>query len=251
MELMNQQQSEKRSRRAPENVETSSTARFMGKVFLYMFIGLLISAIFAGGTAALLLYVLEPQFGEQGDWVYIWTMIGSAFGLLIVAIWANFGVFRHKTRLIYVPFILYSVFLGILCSSFVIFINIYDIAIAFGITCLCFATMGLVGFFSKASMKPFILVVIAVSIGLLLLTIVNCFLYFTNYVAWEWIDAIVTYGFFGVIMLITMIDMHNIRKIAEKGEQSRNLVLYCAFTLYVDFVWILIKVLSIMARSRN
>ena len=42
------------------------------------------------------------------------------------------------------------------------------------------------------------------------------------------------------IPILTNMD---IKKITERGEMSTNLELYCAFTLYVDFIYILIRVI--------
>ena len=54
---------------------------------------------------------------------------------------------------------------------------------------------------------------------------------------------IVSFALFAAMMFITIFDIWNIKKICEKGEMSTNLELYCAFTLYVDFIYILIRVL--------
>ena len=53
------------------------------------------------------------------------------------------------------------------------------------------------------------------------------------------------------MLFITAFDFYRVKKIASKGEQSNDLALYCAFNLYVDFIYILIRILSILARSKK
>ena len=43
----------------------------------------------------------------------------------------------------------------------------------------------------------------------------------------------------------------NMKRIAESGAATPNLALYCAFNLYVDFIYILIRVLSFFMRNRR
>ena len=54
---------------------------------------------------------------------------------------------------------------------------------------------------------------------------------------------IVSFAVFAAVMFITIFDIWNIKKICERGAMSNNLALYCAFTLYVDFIYLLIRVL--------
>jgi len=48
-------------------------------------------------------------------------------------------------------------------------------------------------------------------------------------------------------MLITIFDVWRVKKIAQRGEQTNNVALFCAFNLYVDFIYIFIRVLSFVA----
>ena len=59
-----------------------------------------------------------------------------------------------------------------------------------------------------------------------------------------WIISLLT---FAAIMFVTIWDMWRIKQIAQTGEMSDNLVLYCAFTLYVDFIYLFLRVLRIVS----
>ena len=54
---------------------------------------------------------------------------------------------------------------------------------------------------------------------------------------------IVNFALFGAMMLITIVDMVRIKNIANSGGMNDNLSLYCAFTLYNDFIYIFVRVL--------
>lgn len=54
---------------------------------------------------------------------------------------------------------------------------------------------------------------------------------------------VISFAIFAAMMFITIFDIWNIKKITERGEMSTNLELYCAFTLYVDFIYILIRII--------
>ena len=55
---------------------------------------------------------------------------------------------------------------------------------------------------------------------------------------------IISLAFFALILLITAWDMRNIKHIAERGEANgNNVVLYCAYIIYTDFISILLRVI--------
>ena len=58
-----------------------------------------------------------------------------------------------------------------------------------------------------------------------------------------------------ISLIVAAIDAYNIKKILSQGEGNDNLVLYCAFTMYSDFIMIFIRVLYLLiiftSRNRN
>ena len=108
---------------------------------------------------------------------------------------------------------------------------------AFGITAGIFLLMTLIAVLTKGNLHPLLMVGIGLMIGAGVLSLVN-WLIGSDTIMW-----IVTFAMFAAIMFITMFDIWNIKKICERGAMNTNLALYCAFTLYVDFIYILIRVL--------
>ena len=58
-----------------------------------------------------------------------------------------------------------------------------------------------------------------------------------------WIVSLAT---FAAVMLITIWDMARIKAIAQQGEMTKNISLYCAFVLYNDFIYIFLRILRIV-----
>ena len=220
--------------------KTSSGILSFAKVFLYMFMFLAISAAVAFGIPYIL--VIAARNGATIDVIantYYGLMIASGISLFILMIIINFVFLRGKHSVI-VPAIIYAVMMGVLLSSFVILLSDgmwWILGMAFGITAGIFLLMTLIAVLTKGNLHPLLMVGIGLLIGAGVLSLVN-WLIGSDTIMW-----IVTFAMFAAIMFITMFDIWNIKKICERGQMNNNLSLYCAFTLFVDFIYILIRVL--------
>ena len=219
--------------------KTSKGILSFAKVFLYMFMFLAISAAVAFAIPYIL--VLAARNGAPIEVVanaYYGLMIASAISIFILMIVINFVFLRGKHSVL-IPAIIYAMLMGVLLSSFVIFLDgqWWVLGMAFGITAGIFLLMTLIAVLSKGSLHPLLYVGIGLMVGTGILSLVN-WLIGSDTIMW-----IVTFAMFAAIMFITMFDIWNIKNICERGQMNDNLSLYCAFTLYVDFIYILIKVL--------
>ncbi len=217
--------------------KTSSGTLSFAKVFFYMFIGLAITIAVAFGVGAAVYYALVNNPDKQlVANVYYGIMIGSAIVLIIMMLVIQFVTLRGKHS-IAVPAIIYCVLMGVLLSSFTILIDWRILGLAFGITCGIFLVMTLIAVLTKGNLSPLLMIGMGLIFGGVILGIVNWLIQSTT-IMW-----IVSFALFAAVMFITMFDIWNIKKICERGAMSNNLALYCAFTLYVDFVYILIRII--------
>ena len=110
-----------------------------------------------------------------------------------------------------------------------------------------FALMGLAGILLGRRARIIGLIGISFLIGAALFGLAN-WIWFMIFGAIDWmfmiVSAISTIG----VLLITVWDVARIKVIAENGTGSNNLALYCSFTLYVDFIYIFMRVLSLIIR---
>lgn len=207
------------------------------KVFLYMFMYLLIT----GGVAFGLGYVISTSYVNSGysdtvPTLYLGLIIGSAVALFILVLIINFVFIRGKHSVL-VPSIIYAVLVGVLLSTFTIFVDWVLIGMAFAITAGVFGLMSLIAFLTKGSMAPLLMLAFGLFIGGAILGLVN-FLIRSEMIAW-----VVSFVIFAAVMFVAMFDIWRIKKIAEQGEMSKNLSYYCAFVMYVDFINIFVRIL--------
>ncbi len=239
-----------------ERVEFESTSvdtgsRFMAKVFGYMFGALLLTALVAVGVGYLFTSIW-PISDDNNAMYYITTMITSFVLIFITSIWFNISAWRGKHTL-FVPFSIYAILMGILGSSFTMYINPGILGIAFGVTCLAFGSMALIGFLAKRGIGVLSMVMLGLLIGAGILSLFNLFLWIINPYSALLNYILVEALIFAVIMIITIIDVFNIKRIASRGGANNNVALYCAFSLYIDFINIFVRVLYVilLANSRR
>lgn len=238
-----------------KDVSVNNKTKFVSAVFLYMFIGIAITAAVSALVGFIftsvfpIAYTSDPMRQTYSN-VYLGLMIGSSILTIILMFWIMKVAFKGEGNLA-IPFTIYAIVMGVLISSFTMFIPFQTIAISFGITCIAFLAMFLIGWFVKANFSVIAMIATGIILGAGLIALFNLIWSLISprtFVVTYWI---VSYAIFFAVMLITIVDIARVKSIAEHGEASSNVILYCAFTLYVDFIYIFIRILAIVARSRS
>jgi FtsH-binding integral membrane protein len=222
----------------------------LAKVFGYMFAGLLITAVVAFGMGAIFAYWLNIDFETASGALFV-VMIASAIVTIILSIVMSFSLRKKSTMAMAVPAVIYAVCIGFLLSSFTIYLDWWLLATAFGITSLVFGLMALISLSAKGNMSGLSIVGIGLFVGCGILSLVNLLIMLIAPSIFQPMYWIISLGMFAAVMFITMFDIWNIKRICQTGELSNNLALYCAFTLYVDFIYIFVRILTILARFSN
>ena len=227
---------------------------FLTKVFGMMFICLLITTVVAAGFGYGFQHLLNAT---AIDGVYNEKLLMGLFvtlGISIVALLVmsfvlpiTFARGRHN---IFVPLMIYVVLMGIMLSTFTFIFDWAILVESFGITSIIFGVMALLGYISKGRLAGIGFILIGLLIGAAALSLINwgmmMFGYFneTN-VRLYWIVSLLIFAF---LMLVTLYDVHRIKRIAEAGAgNDNNLTYYCAYILYSDFIAILIRVIYYVA----
>lgn len=227
--------------------------KFIAKTFLYMFLALLLTTVVSLGLGALFTYLLlgpDRSVSETSYNIFLGLMIGSAVLVLIMTFWIQLSLLRGKHS-IAVPFIIYATAMGVLLSSFTLYLPFYTLALGVGLTSLIFGLMALIGFLGGDRIRAFGMIGIGLLFGAIILSLFSALIYFFNWGVGYYINIIVSAIMFLAMLFITAFDIYRIKKIAESGMGSKNLALYCAFSLYVDFIYILIRILSLLARNKS
>jgi len=224
-----------------ESKDPSSTLK-IAKIFGYMFAGLAITA----GVAFLFGWIFTMALQSGGKSAYNGIQIGMiicAIALIIMTFVIQLVLLKGKHSIL-VPAIIYTVLMGLLMSTMTIFIDWRILGIAFGITCGIFGIMWLLAVLlgDKASTLGLVgsFILIGGCIVGLVTWIVAAFAGLSStMVTMLWVIDFVV---FGAVIFITIFDLANIKKICDRGEMTTNLSLYCAFTIYVDFIYIFIRI---------
>ncbi len=215
---------------------------FMARVFGWMTIGLLVTALTA------LVFAGTPVLQKA-----IFNSPGVAIGLLVFYVIIGLG-FGFIVRSIPSPvamglFIVYSIITGVVFSTIFIVYTQASIYGTFFVTAGMFGTMAAIGYTTKHDLTSMGSLLIMALIGLIIASIVNMFIANS---ALYWLIS-----FAGVVIFtgLTAYDVQKIKQAYANGEfGSRaysNSAIFGAFILYLDFINLFLYLLRFLGNRRN
>ena len=225
---------------------------FLTKVYGWMFICLFITTVVAAGLGYGLMYLFVNAGEETQTSIMTGMIVGaivSAIALLVMSFVLPITFIRGKHNII-VPLMIYVVLMGVLLSMFTWAFEPVILAESFGITALVFGLMALLGHLSKGRLTGLGAIMIGLLIGAGLLSLVNFLMILIGGIRPEnvMLSWIVSLAVFAFLMFMTMWDVARINQIASRGETgNNNLVHYCAYILYSDFIALLVRVIYYVA----
>lgn len=211
--------------------------KLMGKTFLWMCIGLLIT--FATGFFVSTNEVMYTNI-YQGVWYIIFAIVEIA-----LVIFLSLRVMKMKPTTAKCSFMLYSVVSGLTFSSIFIYYDLSNILFIFLITAVFFAILALIGYCTKldlTKMGTYALIGLLVTI---VVAIINIFMNNTM------LGLIVSVACILLFVGITMYDVQKIKNLEDSGLPEENLAIYGALDLYLDFINIFLHILSIFGDGDN
>lgn len=235
------------------SVATKLTSKFLAAVFGYMFIGLLITAVVSLGFS----YFVAARYSENGllnvTGQYIVTIGGAVAIILSYVITFVNNIYSMKTgKAPWVGFLLYAVCMGV-CFSLVLLsgVDFGTIGEALGLTALSFGVVFLIGYFAKTDLSPLLLVALALLICIVFASAFWFVFYLINPAAFSWFNVGISVAIIIFCLLIVGFEANRMGKIVERGQGNNNLALYCAFSLYTDFIALFIRILALVSSSKK
>lgn len=237
-------------------VSQSVFSSLMFKSFAFFGIELLITAVLTFAFSYLFDYIF-PISEAANMTVYIVLSVISSIGLLITSfVVSKNAIFNSKGG--FIAAFLYCFFMSFLLSSISFYIGYKEIVgTAVLITSCLFFIMAIFGLLIKKRIGWLIAIAFGLMISAGIIYLINTFMLFpilfgnsglvntvvNNIYVAEWLILIYA-------CIITVIDVFKIKKMSSEGNNSNSLALYFSISLYSDFILILLKVLSIILRSR-
>lgn len=214
----------------------------MQKVYVWMTLALVITAITAYGVAstpALLMTILTNRV--------------LLFGLIIVELALVWGVSAAINRLSLATatlmFVLYSVINGATLSVIFVVYTASSITSVFLITAGTFAVMAIVGYTTKKDLTSMGRIMFMALIGLIIATIVNLFVQSSG------LTLILNYVGVLVFVGLTAYDSQKIKHMLlmaeDTGETAQKLALLGSLTLYLDFINLFLYLLRLLGTRRD
>ena len=230
----------------PSEVTTTNGSKFIGATFLYLTLALVVTFAVVFALGAALKYAIYKGSDVGAD-IFVKFFIGGLIAYIPVMIWVNVAACRQG-KTVGPAFFAYSIVMGIMLSP-ICLLDMWTIVIAFGTTCLAFAVMALIAWTTKKDLSGLAIFGFGLLIGAFVISLFNIIIYL--FVGFQPLYWLVSSLFFIAILILTVVDLNRVKRIAQSGMATKNLAIWCALNLYVDFIYIFIRILAIVASIRN
>ena len=203
------------------------------KVFTRMFLGLLVTAIVSYLTYKTGLYIGIPY---------------SVLAIVEIVVVLIFSLMYRKlsATMVSVLFYSYAVVNGLTMATIFAVFDMNTISQAFFVTALLFGGLALYGYTTKKDLtKIGTIFTVALVVGLVV-SVINLFARSSMIsIILDWVMLLVFCG-------LTVHDMNNIKYMQNYVDcDNDKLYVYCAMDLYLDFINIFIRLLSIFGKTKR
>ncbi len=217
---------------------TSLVSSTMKRVYVKMFLGLLVTA-FTAMYAASTSFI---QFYITNTWL-MWVLIIAELGLVFAI---SGAINKLSTAAATLLFYIFAIVNGLMLSTIFVVYAPGAITKTFFITAGTFGAMSIYGYFTNSDLTKWGSFFFMALIGLIIASVVNMFLHSSGL---DWIISIV-----GVLLFVglTAWDTQQIKRMAMVTgiENQGKLATYGALSLYLDFINLFIYLLRIFG-NRN
>ena len=214
-------------------------SKFFSKVYLWMFIGLLISggvAYYTSITPSMIKFV----YGSYG-WILITELI------VVIA----FSALRKKVSpgVAKVLFVTYAAISGLTLSSIFLVYKIQSIGMVFLSSSLMFGLLAVYGYITKTDLSSFGKILLFALLAIIIMSVINIFAHNGTFGIIISIISIV------VFLGLTAWDMQALKAMynyyASDEKELGKIAIYGALDLYLDFINIFLQLLNLFGKSKD
>lgn len=217
-------------------MELENQNKIYSKVFMWMFIGLLIT--FATGFyTSTNQDALEVVFSSGAYWIF-------AIVEIVVAIVLSVRIQKMSSGMATFLYLLYTFLTGLTFSSIFIVYKLESIIWIFLITSILFLIFALIGHFTKIDLTKIGTILMMMLFGIILCGILNIFIGSEKFdIAICALSVIIFLGYIAY-------DIQKVKHLQEIVPEE-NLAIISAFQLYLDFINVFIDLLRLFGKSKD
>lgn len=216
----------------------NSQNKILGKTFFWMFLGLLGSAIVAWYT--------------YSSGIFVDILLNGYFSILLilelVAVLLFSFLFRKLSpTTVGILYFVYAMINGVTLSTIFAVYELYSIIYLFVISALVFLVLSLIGYKTNKNLNswgPYITVFLLAGI---FLSVINLFI-----IKNSGFDLIIDWLTLALFCGVTIYDINRIKILeSESNINEEKVHIYCAMQLYLDFINIFLRILSIFGKRKD
>lgn len=207
------------------------------KVFMWMFIGLLVTFLtgfFVSTNENMLLSIFSGG-------AYFFFVIAE----LAVVIFLSARIHKMKSTTAKICFILYSFLTGLTLSSIFVVYELESIMLIFLVAAFLFGVFGLIGYKTNIDLSKLGTILIMLLLGIIVCTVVNIFL------GNETFDIIICIVSIVVFLGFVAYDIQKIKRLENSMMEEDKIAIIGALELYLDFINIFLDLLRLFGNSRD
>lgn len=219
-------------------IDNETQNKLFGKTFFWMFLGLLGTAIVSAYT-----YYSGLCFNLiiDGYW--------SAILILELVVVIVFSLLFRKLSptVVGILYFVYSMINGVTLSTIFVLFELNSIIYLFIVSSLIFAVLGFIGYKTNKDLTSWGTYLMVFLIAGLVLSLINLFFIKSSGMdlLLDWVILIVFFG-------VTIYDINKIKLLqSDSSLDNEKIHIYCAMQLYLDFINIFIRILSIFGKRRD
>lgn len=210
--------------------------KIYSKVFMWMFIGLLVTFI-TGIYTSTNVDALEVIFNKSGYWILLIVELG-------LAIFLSARIHKMSPTTARICYLLYTFFTGLTFSSIFIVYKIESIMLVFLVTAILFLIFAIIGKTTKVDLTKISTILLMALLGIIIWTIINIFLQNSTFdMILSGISVLIFLGFIAY-------DIQKIKRL-DGWVNEENLAVIGAFELYLDFINIFLDLLNLFGNSKD
>jgi len=208
--------------------------KIYSKVYLWLFVGLLITFL-TGAYTATNEAALSVIFSKGYYWIFALIELG-------LAIFLSARIHKMQPTTAKTLYLIYTFFSGLTFASLFIVYKLESIILVFGVTSLLFLIFALIGHFTKLDLSKVGTYLIMMLVGVIICTIINIFLQNSTFdIVISAVSVIIFLGFIAY-------DVQKIKRLNGYLAED-NLAIIGAFELYLDFINVFIDLLRLFGKS--